>query len=403
MKALYQLVFITCLIASNLFSQGKSDNDIEEISQEEWNSIVDYVNAEITGISMRDFKNKTKSLGEEDENDFQEFMKSLKTNNSEEPIPFSVISTQLEKNWRVTFKNISTPIETFKRFSPKIFDSLFFKIEHLESFKNLKLIESLEYADLKKEFLPIQQPEIIVQKIERQEPEQAVVLENSNIQRTEKRSSYNYWMIPTLLFLISTIALFVIWRKERNKYNNLMGRMENGYAKRDNVISSLNKNITSSNSEINRLNYELEKTKKVKLTNQSDERKRFNEVEKKSPTIEVVMEPVVKAPKVFYSGKPTTEGKFSPVSSSPLSGQTIYKLFVNEDGLTADFEIELVDQFITREVTNAPDEYLYRVCNQENSNKVFSREIITTKKGLAVLIDGNWVVKEANKATIKFQ
>tara|TARA_R110000744_G_scaffold274204_1_gene387359 strand:+ start:35 stop:667 length:633 start_codon:yes stop_codon:yes gene_type:complete len=210
-------------------------------------------------------------------------------------------------------------------------------------------------------------------------------------------------MIPTLLFLISTIALFVIWRKERNKYNNLMGRMENGYAKRDNVISSLNKNITSSNSEINRLNYELEKTKKVKLTNQSDERKRFNEVEKKSPTIEVVMEPVVKAPKVFYSGKPTTEGKFSPVSSSPLSGQTIYKLFVNEDGLTADFEIELVDQFITREVTNAPDEYLYRVCNQENSNKDFSREIITTKKGLAVLIDGNWVVKEANKATIKFQ
>mgnify|MGYP003640056902 FL=1 len=401
MKALYKLVFIACLIASNLFSQDKSVNDIEEISQEEWNSIVDYVNAEVTGISMRDFKNKTKSLGEEDENDFQEFMKSLKTNNSEEPIPFLVISTQLKENWGVTFKNISTPIETFKRFSPKIFDSLFFKIEHLESFKNLKLIESSEYADLKKEFLPIQQPEIIVQKIERQEPEQPVVVKNSNIQRNEKRSSYNYWMIPTLLFLISTIALFVMWRKERNKYNNLMGRMENGYAKRDNAIISLKTELR--NSKIR--NERLESNQKPFVEKQSkpiQARTVFVD-EPKAPEIELIPVEKSKVPQILYSGKPTTDSKFFPVSSSPLSGQTIYKLNVQEDGLTADFEIELVDQFITREVTNAPDEYLYRVCNQENSNKDFSREIITTKKGLAILIDGNWVVKEANKATIKFQ
>ena len=125
--------------------------------------------------------------------------------------------------------------------------------------------------------------------------------------------------------------------------------------------------------------------------------------EPKAPEVELIPIEKPKVPQILYSGKPTTDSKFFPVSSSPLSGQTIYKLNVHEDGLTADFEIELVDQFITREVTNAPDEYLYRVCNQENSNKDFSREIITTKKGLAILIDGNWVVQEANKATIKFQ
>ncbi|WP_027078664.1 hypothetical protein [Maribacter antarcticus] len=403
MKALYTLVFIACLIATSLFAQDKSVNNRIEISQEEWNDIVDYVNAEVTRFSMVKYKNGGTPIKSEEQIDLDKFNKTLESNSKEEPTPFIEVKNNVELNWNKTFKNISTPIETFKRLCPKIFDSLFFKIEHLESFESLKLNESSEYDDLKNEFLPTQQPEKIERNVDRQESEQAVVVRESNIHRGKKRTLFNYWMIPILLFLVSTIILFIKWKKESKKHNDLKILKDKGCAKRDNSVNTLNNNIIHLNNEITRLNYELEQAKKVKSPNQLNEGKRIFEAEKKSPAIKVVPEPVVKLPRVFYSGKPTAAGKFSPISSSPISGETIYKLYEHEDGLTADFEIALVDQFITREVTNSPDEYLYRVCSQENSNKDFSREIITTKKGLAVLIDGNWVVKEANKATIKFQ
>ncbi|MGO4921393.1 hypothetical protein [Maribacter spongiicola] len=403
MKALYKLVFIACLIASSLFSQDKSDNDIEEISQEEWNDIVDYVNAEVTGITMRNHRNRKKSLGKEEEKDFQVYMELLEKNNIKEPIPFSEITTQLKKNWGVTFENISQPIESLKNYEPKVLDSLFSKFEIVKSYKTLKLNESSEYADLKKEFLPTQQPEKIVQNIEKKEPGQAVVVKKSNIQRTEKRPSYNYWMIPTLFFLISTITLFVMWRKTIKKRNELEERYERESKISKSSISALTRELNELKSINSTIKAKPMQRSNVNTYRKPEQQKSIVIDEPKAPEIELIPVEKPKVPQVLYAGKPTTEGKFSPVSSSPLSGQTIYKLNVHEDGLTADFEIELVDQFITREVTNAPDEYLYRVCNQENSNKDFSREIITTKKGLAILIDGNWVVKEANKATIKFQ
>lgn len=397
MKALYKLVFIACLIASSLFSQDKSDNDIEEISQEEWNDIVDYVNAEVTGFSMEKYKNSRKRIEPAEQIDLDKFNKLLESNSREEPIPFSEITIQLEKNWRVTYKNISQPIDSLKSYKSRIIDSLFYKIESIKSYKTLKLNESSEYTDLKNELLSTQSPIIIDEDVIVSEDRQPVVVRESTIQRTKKRSLFNYWMIPTLLFLISTIVLFVMWSKARKSHENL----EVDFLNRDKIINRLK--IELRNSE-NR-NEKLETNQKAFVETQ---RKPIPSEtvfvdEPKAPEIELIPVEKPKVPQVLYAGKPTTEGKFSPVSSSPLSGQTIYKLKVHEDGLSADFEIELVDQFITREVTNAPDEYLYRVCNQENSNKDFSREIITTKKGLAILIDGNWVVKEANKATIKFQ
>ncbi|SIR14708.1 hypothetical protein [Maribacter ulvicola] len=403
MKIIYKLILIGSIVTNTIYSQNSiEENDDSRFSQKEWNNLVNYLNAEITAIAITNQVENNESISSGEKEDYQVFLESLENNEQENPKSFVEITKQLKDNWGVTLKNISQPIDSLKRYEPRIIDSLFAEIENIKSYKTLKIGESKDYADLKSFYIPISKSIDLVKKEIKQEVSQPVVVRESNFQRKKNSSLFKYLIIPALLFFISTIVFFIKWKKQNKKYSDLKIRKENDYKERESDIKNLKIDNNSLRNENANLKNDLKQIKQEKALKKPEERKIIKE-ETKSPAIELVAEPVIKEPKVLYAGKPTTDGKFIPVSSSPLYGQTIYKLYVKEDGLSADFEIELVDQFITREVTNAPDEYLYRVCNQENSNKEFSREITTTKRGLAVLINDEWLVKEENKATIKFQ
>lgn len=403
MKALYQLVLISCLIASNLFSQGKSDNDIEEISQEEWNDIVDYVNAEVTVMYMLEYRFQRNKIKEKERIGLDDMYFELTNNSIENPISFDMLNSTISEGWGNTLTNLSSPIDSLKSLSPRKLESLFDNVASILVYRKSNVFQNSRFDDLRsllnKSF--ISKNDVPVKNNEELKNANRPSVTTTSIEN--KKSFWDLWMIPTLLFLITSIILFVKWRKTIKKHNGLVKQHEHESEISKNTINGLNHELN----DLKRKNATI----KAKPTQRSydntyrkpEQQKNIVIDEPKAPEIELIPIEKPKVQKILYAGKPTTDSKFSPVSSSPLSGQTIYKLYVHEDGLSADFEIELVDQFITREVTNAPDEYLYRVCNQENSNKEFSREIVTTKKGLTSFINGDWIVKEENKAIIKFQ
>jgi len=113
---------------------------------------------------------------------------------------------------------------------------------------------------------------------------------------------------------------------------------------------------------------------------------------------------VVTKPKVtLYAGKPLETKIFTAVSPLQDEHKSIFRLTLeNKEADRAQFEV-VENEYIMKMIANSPDTYLYYVCNPENSNQNFDGRILTTKKGIANLIDGEWIVKEENKATIKFQ
>lgn len=403
MKALYKLVFIAFYLGNTLFSQDeKVAKDSIQYSQQEWNDIVDYVNAEVTGMAMVEYRGKQNSLSKKEITGLNEFSLLKIENSTEKPVSFKKLSDIIKPGWNNTLQNISTPIDSLKR-NKRLLDSLFINVESILLQRKSTVFKTPKYKDLK---LLIDKNSVKNNDLNTPELIESKTIVESTVPKTrviKKRAFWDLWMIPSLLFLISTVVFFLMWRKANTKHNKLVKQVSRESKISNNRISILSQELN----ELRRKNSTI-KSKPIQKpygnTYSKPEQERSIAVdEPKSPEVDLTPIEIPKAPKIIYAGKPTIDNKFSTVSNSPMSGETIYKLHIHDDGINADFEINLVDNFITREVTNAPDEYLYRVCNQENSNKDFSREIITTKKGHAVLIDGNWIVKEGNKATIKFQ
>lgn len=105
---------------------------------------------------------------------------------------------------------------------------------------------------------------------------------------------------------------------------------------------------------------------------------------------------------VLYAGKPTQNGEFLNIHTSINETESVFKLTVKNE-IQAEFEVIIPSKIMEKYITNAPSDFLYRVCNHVNSNRDFTKEIITLKKGIAELVDEKWIVKEENKALIKFQ
>jgi len=128
---------------------------------------------------------------------------------------------------------------------------------------------------------------------------------------------------------------------------------------------------------------------------------------------EVVLDPnistpssttVVTNPKVtLYAGKPSEVKTFTAVSDQQDEHKSIFRLTMeNKEADRAQFEV-VENEYIMKMIANSPDTYLYNACNPENSNQNFDGRILTTKKGIAYLVDGEWRVNDEDKATIKFQ
>lgn len=404
MIGFFKYFFIAFLCYNVLFAQESSNSlKLEQISEKKWENIVDYLNAEVTAMAMLEYKNKKKGLDANEEIGLSEISLLLIENSIVSPVSSSDLKNILNTSWVNTFNNISTPIDSLKNYSPKVLDTLFNSIENILVFRKSEIFQTLKFEELKNVIILSQKPRKSL--LVNLDKESDLIIPESSIitgRRAERKSFDSYWMVPIILLLVSTILFFTKWRTEKQKNRKIEKNRCREAEEYTLQIKDLDQKLNNQNEK-----YSSPKSKSAPLKNENyfqknDENSEYV-LEKKSLEVDWKPSAIIREPENLFSGKPTIENRFANLSKTPINNQTIYKLTIHDDGLNADFEVDLVDDFITREVTNAPDEYLYRVCNQVNSNKDFSREIITTKKGLAVLIDGNWVVKEANKATIKFQ
>ncbi|MFT6841826.1 MAG: hypothetical protein ACJASR_000588 [Psychroserpens sp.] len=405
MIGFFKYFFIAFLFCHVLFAQESSNSlKLEQISEEKWENIVDYLNAEVTALPMFNYKKGDKGLSEKEKPGLYEVSMLLFQNSMESPVSSSDLEKVVRESWGRTYDSISRPIDSLKSYTPKILDSLFLNIENISVFKKYQIGQSPKFKELKKSIIqsleskkalvikPVKEADLII-------PESKTKISR----RAAGKSYYSHWMIPSLILLISTIILFIKWRNLKEKYEEEISSKLRFEKQSSLSIENLEKQIAVLRKQNDRRNIDLVQKTVMPTPIIKNDRTTFLDEEHKSPEVALIVPETAKQPEVLYAGKPTIENKFTNLSNSPISNQTIFKLTLHEGGLIADFEIDLVDTYITRSVTNAPDEHLYRVCNQENSNKDFSREIITVKKGLAFLMDGQWSVKEDNKATIKFQ
>ncbi|ADV48153.1 hypothetical protein Celal_0823 [Cellulophaga algicola DSM 14237] len=391
------LIFLGLNISycQNLDSQIK-----QEFNQREWDAIVDYVNEETTLLYINEYPNKTK-----EESISAKLLDSiLKDNSVLEPIDNKKILYIIEIGWGKTTNNIFKPISVLKMNSPKNLDSLFSKVSSLLEKRKSKVHESLEFIGLKNKILEAYNPdfenEIIVK---------YNTSESNIIPPVEVKSGINYYgylIIPSVLFFLLSIFLFLKYRSLIKGIEELKGLLNNEKIitnKKDFEIEDLRNAIKDLNIKSNASNI-IDKNKMDRLISSSHKLDKTHGEDKVSREIILTTVNNPREAKILYAGKPSLESKFLNISNEPVANQTIFKLTVDQENeKIACFEVALISAFMTRNITNSPDDYLFRVCNQENSNKDFSREIVTTKKGRAEFHDGQWTVREENKATIKFQ
>lgn len=106
---------------------------------------------------------------------------------------------------------------------------------------------------------------------------------------------------------------------------------------------------------------------------------------------------------IFFGSKTSDEREFLDITSELEQNKSIFKLVKTKSNPNfAEFEVILESDYIKRNVSNAPDHYLYKVCRPENSNQNFNKGIETVKKGIATYVEGKWIVKDGNLAIIKF-
>lgn len=220
--------------------------------------------------------------------------------------------------------------------------------------------------------------------------------------------------IVAILFVLFTILILGMFIMKKNKFLKGKKATRLQTTKKKNTqpidIESLKSEINQLKAEVGRLKAEAKKSSnKINALE-----KEINEIKKKegltltenkeTKNVKVWNSDELKEPLIFYAGKPTNDRKWEEVTESPNEAKTIFKLsnFPN-DKTKANFEVIITSDYMQREITNSPDSNLYRVCTNENANYEFTNKIITTKKGVANLVDGVWTVNEKDKAHIKFQ
>ncbi len=236
--------------------------------------------------------------------------------------------------------------------------------------------------------------------------------QTSNTGTPTANQNQSIWQIGTLVSIILNIILLLLLIKTMNSLKYQKQRKQ----KYKDDIFEVNKNasdLIAKNSSIIRNNNDLLKKinsthEKKSVTNQyhDDEKSAeyiFNNINPNPKINPTPSSPEDKPKAVLFAGKPLESKVFTAVSPLQDEHKSIFRLTLeNKEAYKAHFEV-VENEYIMKMIANSPDTYLYNVCNPENSNQNFDGRILTTKKGIANLIDGEWIVKEENKATIKFQ
>lgn len=391
------MFFTFILFCVSLFAQEKS------IAENDWNSVVDYSNTKVTLVYIDNLL-KTSKQTEDEISYFNNTLKlKLSESSLENPISFDSLSVLMNPKFERTFKNLSFKINSVKN-EPNDIDSLFNLIKTvLVEVKKEELYDSEALMKLREEVhqFTISQSSEVTEDIV-----PSVVI---NQARTSDRGN-SIFSLSNIIIL----TLFILWmvflfrsikkgkkiRKLGNKIENLKkSQSNNTYA---DINSNKIKRLEREKTELLKENMLLQN--KIKENHKSDSQRNASD---NTVTWQKLDQPKLNnlsKPKNFYSGKPNSNREFNQITQEAEDQETVFKFtYTDNTQTTAEFEVVIVSEFMKRQIINAPDDFLYRVCNNVNSNQEFQRDIITERKGKAVFSNGVWIVDENDQALIKFQ
>lgn len=413
MKKLYNVLLFIFLSTQALLASSLIDSTSitqNSLNSDQWKKIVDYSNAEVTRFYI-DFLIKNKELSEREISQYNSnIIVSLTNQNIDNPVSIDKLSSLLESNFNRTLNKVSVKIENLKEVNNKSSQFLFNSIKIiLDSVKAPSVYESENFRNLQTN---------VDRHIEKlnfsNDNSEADDFDEESLNKSwyEKDSFPFVFLMLSIVFCLFSVGL-ILFRKTKN--NNSQSMSTNTKTDNIQVVSNINpsrkkfndEEVVSNNRTIEKLKTQLinleEEFRKYKLANGSKSSISDKYTEKKNPDKPSILSSSEEK-NVLFAGKPSAEKILKDISTHSDPQQTIFKLNVLPDNNeVAEFEVFHVSDFMTRSITNAPDDYLYRVCNHENTNQEFRKEILTVKKGKANLINGEWIVKEENKATIKFQ
>ena len=408
MKKLLVIFLILILYSfSTNASEIKNTSETEIQNNVDWDNIVDYVNSKITLYYISEQINKGSIKSEEEKADFEKFKTELAQSDISNIITFNHLKELLNTNYGLTFSKLNVPINDLKNKQDWNTESLLNEVTKILAERQSNIHNSDEFNNLKdsiNSFVNKEEVQVIPQAKEENEP--------SNLPVRREFIGHTTLLILAFLFLLSTIFLLVIWlhvRSENHKNRQIIKDKEIKILELERKIKNPTANTTPNEIRKRRTlneNSRPEIRKNQNYQNNQNNPKTIPIEENKSPEISLSVETKEPENRIehLYAGKPTGNRILKEISTQSDPQQTIFKLnILPYNNEVAEFEVFHVSNFMTRSITNAPDDYLYRVCNHENTNQEFRKEILTVKKGIANLIDGEWIVNEENKATIKFQ
>lgn len=426
---------ISCILVCLGLVSFNTNAQERVIQDKEWENIVNYVNSKVTLAYIKHLK-QTKNLPDEDLKEFNENIETpLEKNNIQKSLAYSEIEQLLKDNFDETLNNLSYQINSSVNFISQ--DTLFNRVK-----RNLNKVNAGHlYLEANVNSVKKEVENYINQNFQLKRSNNNKIQPTKATQQQKQEKPYYSWSILgfILAFVFGVLTIILFFKNKRIKKENKRIKKENKDLKKENKdlekenkdLEEENKDLKEENKRIKERNKNLEETEKLYQKSQNRNNKKSRDkldsnqnnkytktntqsVEKKkqhgisdqpAPTYyfdkQQAANPVEKT---FYAGKPTPNKEFSNITNSKDPQTSIFKLVTtNETQTKAEFEVIIASDFMEKNITNMPDDYLFRVCNHENSNQDFRREIITTKKGIAELVNDKWHVTENNKAIIKFQ
>ncbi len=391
-------IFFLILTFGLFFNSLKAQED--NISKEKWEAIVDYANAKVTLIYI-DALFQSGQLKKKDSDYYLDTLKpELSKSSLLKPFNLPLLFDLLSPEFDDTYNNLSDKINGLK-YDSKNLNTL-----------NLKLKEVL--GDVRKRDLydseAIKSLQLEIKSYAQKKPQEIQSINsvpNEDPNKSEMNSSF--FTISNFIIAILTLLIFGLLFMNNNKDRKIheqksrIKTLENNLNYERSVGNGSQNTSNKDRKRIIELEEELRKIKDIKVAPKKNQSTSKSELEK--PMVVDFGKPKSPAsPKVFYAGKPTPEGKFLETTESIKDQETVYKFTYDDSNRNkAIFEVILASEFMKRQIPNSPDDFLYRVCNNVNSNQDFRQDIITERKGIAHLKDGVWVVEDSEKALIKFQ
>jgi TolA-binding protein len=173
----------------------------------------------------------------------------------------------------------------------------------------------------------------------------------------------------------------------QNKNENIVTRNNNSTSYE---IKDIQGRIRDLESQVNKLNHDIEILKEPKSIHQSIP----------STSNQEVIQPESKTDIIFLS-TPNSDGSFNESSSTNTyrDGASIYKFIVTGNG-TAKFQIDEKETSI-KLALQYPDKNIDPVCDAENAFNPKANRIATIHMGEAELQNGKWIIN--SKAVIRYE